>query len=462
MNIHMRFLFLAFLAVMLFVATGCEEAAEEALEEATGMDFDLDGDEVNVDTPDKWRFLFAVNLDETQAEQIDGDFSLDISLLQDLIDLDDIEYQVVFARVADVEGDKRLRFANKVKVDDNKIKLDSETNEKLGDSVGSSGAGWYACYFATEEFGFVNGEVVNCEGNKVAGVLAVASDGPFFTLTADDGSWALPSLGGKPATTYFSEGDDCSGNSSDPVDDEPNPKDPEETPDMDPFSDDTDNTDAGEDEMDDTGGDAPATGERFDFEDGDEDFVGTGNCWGVSSEAYDTLFPDGDEANYLYLTSGGNQNPSCTVSRTFTVPDGATELVVSYDFMSQEWEEWAFSAYNDMFTAIIQGAYDYVINRTVDNVALDDDWADVSLVCAGVDSSADATYNATTGVFDGHLKWGSSGDNTPRGGSEDQSVGQVASFPVEAGATITLLMTVSDVGDKIYDSAATIDWIEFR
>ena len=169
------------------------------------MEFDLDGDEVNVDTPDKWTFLFAVNLDETQAELIDNDFELDISLLESVLDLDEIEYQVVFARVAAVEGDNKLRFANKVKVDDQKLMLDNETNDKLGDSVGSSGAGWYACYFAREEFGFLNGTVENCDGQKVAGVLAVISGGPFFTLTADDGSWALPSLGGKPATVYFTE-----------------------------------------------------------------------------------------------------------------------------------------------------------------------------------------------------------------------------------------------------------------
>ena len=130
--------------------------------------------------------------------------------------------------------------------------------------------------------------------------------------------------------------------------------------------------------------------------------------------------------------------------------------------MSQEWEEWAYSAYNDIGTAIIQGEFDYAINRTVDNVATADDWADVALVVAGVDSSADATFNGTGEVFDGHLKWGSGESNTPRGGPEDDYVGTVATYPVTAGSTITLLITVSDVGDKIYDTAMTIDWMEFR
>ena len=39
----------------------------------------------------------------------------------------------------------------------------------------------------------------------------------------------------------------------------------------------------------------------------------------------------------------------------------------------------------------------------------------------------------------------------------------MAEYPLPAGATtITVLITVSDVADAIYDSVAAIDYIEFQ
>ncbi len=471
MKLYKRFIFVAMLMAALIVFSGCDEAtedaAEDALEDLTGFPWDIkcDKEYEGPDDPDKWVCMFAVKLDADQADLLNGEFSVPVGDVADLVGLDlDTEYQVVFAKLEQVEGSARLQFANKIKVEDGDIILDTEATEKLGDSAGAKGAGWYGAYFASEDFGFLHGEVENCDGAKESGVLVVASDGPFFTYTAGDGSWAVPSLNGKPATVYFSDGDDCSGSSSDPVTDEDNPKseDPADTPDNDEFGDGTDNVDAGDDEMGDPGT-TPMGDTLYDFEDGTlQGFVCTGAANGVDTAEYATLFPDGGEANYMYLSSGGSQNPSTTCSATFQVPDGVTEVAISYDFFSQEWEEWAFSPYNDIFTVIIQGEFDYVINRTIDNTAVDDDWADVALDIAGVGASADAQFNATGAVFDGHLKWNSSPGSTPRGGVEDDMVGQVATYPIEAGSTVTLLLTVSDVGDKIYDSGAAIDWVELR
>ena len=476
MKLYRTFILFAFLGALLFVATGCEDAAEDALEDATGYDWDFGNDEANAPDVDDWTFLFAVNLEkDSEAELLDNDFEVDLSLIKDLVNLDGIDYQVVFAKVEEVDGSNMLRFANKVVIDGGKMKMDGEAKEKYGSSVGPAGTGWYACMFATKSFGFVHGSVTNCNAQNEPGILVTASDGPFFTHTASDGTWAVPSLSNKPATVYFTEEDgDCSGSTSDPVTDEDNPKDDNDgdtNPNNDPFDDpdNTDSVDAGDDEMEPTDDSAESL-EVYDFE--DQTFQGfscTGSCAGISGDEVDTFFPDG-ESYYLYLTSGGDQNPSCTCSATFQVPAGATELAISYDFMSQEWEEWAFSPYNDIFTAIIQGEYDYVINRTIDNVALDDDWADISLSPGFIATgSPDAQYNPTstdphsTGPynFDGHLRWGASASDTPRG-SDETPVGQVASYAVEAGSTITLLLTVSDVGDKIYDSAAVVDWVEFR
>lgn len=464
---------LALFALFLFAASGCDDAAEDAaedsLEEVTGFPWDIGcNEDAEVENPKDWGCMFAVNLDDTQAEMLDGSFEVDISLIEKLVDLD-TEYQIVFAKIEEVEGSTQLRFANKIKIEDGKLMLDGESTEKLGDSVGSAGAGWYGAFFASKAFGFINGDVVNCNGAKEDGILVTASDGPFFTYSAANGSWAVPSLGGKPATVYFSDGDDCSGNSSDPVTDEDNPKDEETgedtTPNMDEFSDDTDNVDAGEDEMDPVDPNT-STDNMYDFEDGTlQGFAATGACADVGDAGYGTFFPDGAEANYMWMSTGGDHFQSCTVTKTMVVPDGVTELVISYDFASQEYPEYVGSAYNDIFTAIIQGEYDYIVNRAVNSIALDNDWADLSgdaATAANVTTSADAGYNSTGQKYDGHLKWGTSEDTTPRGDAADDMAGTVARYPVESGATITLLLTVSDVADAYWDTVAVIDYITFQ
>ncbi|NLH49836.1 MAG: hypothetical protein GX444_14740 [Myxococcales bacterium] len=472
----------AFVLAMWFIA-GCDEAedaAEDALEEATGYEWILNeddfADETGVSTPEDWQFLFAVNLKDAETAQlIDQDFEVDLSVLEDLgLGFGDIESQVIMAHAtATPAGDPGLRYANKILFQDGKVMLDGESIEKLGASVGSSGAGWYVAYLSLEAVGFVKGTVTDCDGNPPAAdnILVLASDGPFFTFAADDGTWAVPSRNGKPAAVNFDAGD-CAGSSEAPITDpadDPNEKDPGTEPEDDPLEDETNVIDDGETDL---GGDdgvnpPPAGGgDNFDFETGTTDgwyFAGPEGCFGVYNGNYSDLFPGGSEQYYGFITSGGSDNPSCTVTRTFTVPAGATKFVVSYNFISQEYEEWINSAYNDIFTVIIQGETGYVIHRTINDVAFEGAWTDLGLAIGNIDSSADATYNPTGAIFDGQLNWGGSDASTPRGpGDTQSSAGRVAEYPVTAGATITVLITVSDVADRIYDSAATIDYVAFE
>ncbi|MCZ7585701.1 MAG: choice-of-anchor L domain-containing protein [Deltaproteobacteria bacterium] len=460
-----KILLMLTMSAMLFASTACDEAAEEAIEAATGLDFEFNEDETDVDTPDGWNFLFGVTLDENQAKLIDQEFSVDVSLLEELVDLDGIDQMIAFAKRSALEGyGNRLRYANKLVIDDKKLKLDSEALDMLGDSIGSSGEGMYIAYFAKEQNGYISGEVADCDGNKKEGILAVASDGPFFTYTADNGSWALPTLSGKPATISFTEGEDCAGSTSDPstdTGDDPNPKDEDETPPSDDFDDGTDNVDAGEDDMDDSGGDGSTSGDCIDLASG---WSATGECFlsGVSSDDYANLFPDGSGGEYLYATSSGSQVASCTLTTTVDVPSGASSLRATYNFLSQEWEEWAGSAYNDIFTVYIQGGPDPLVNRTVNNTADALDWADYGEAVLGIETSADAGFNATGEVYDGQLKPAEGGEGV-RGEPEDDNVGHSASAPLPEGfTTVTIIVTVSDVGDKIYDSAGLIDSLCFE
>lgn len=458
------------MSLVLLVAAGCDDAAEEALEAATGLDFVLKEGDAGVDTPDGWVFLFGVNLDEEQSKLIDQDFEVDLSLIEDLINLDEIEQMMAFAKKEALEGyGNRLRYANKLIVEEKTLKLDSAAIEALGDSIGSSGAGLYIVYFAEKQNGYISGVVKDCGGSTKSGILATASDGPFFTFSADNGSWALPSLSGKPAGINFTDGEDCSGSTAGPSteDGEDNPKDPDETPPIDELPDGTDSTDTGDTDMGDTD-DSPSepTGDCISLD--PADWAVTSNCgdWtGWSDEDYGNLFPAGSDLDgdggYLFVTSSGSGNPSCTMTTTVNVPSGATGLKATYNFLSQEWEEWAGSAYNDIFTVIVQGAPDYLVNRTVNNTADALDWEDYGTAILGIDGSADATYNGTGAVYDGQLKSGS-GDEV-RGEPEDDNVGKSATVGLPDGfTTITVIVTTSDVGDQIYDSAGLVDALCFQ
>jgi hypothetical protein len=86
-------------------------------------------------------------------------------------------------------------------------------------------------------------------------------------------------------------------------------------------------------------------------------------------------------------------------------------------------------------------------------------------------SSNDAQYNPTSTsphsngpyLFDGHLIWGGADTDTPRGLPDDANLGRTATAALPADATtVTIIATISDVGDKIYDSVGVIDWIAFH
>ncbi|MBZ0271820.1 choice-of-anchor L domain-containing protein [bacterium] len=553
-------IFIGVFAVVLGAACTKDDAEDAA--EALGFEITFDEDDVGAATPDGWHFMFAIKLDEDQAGLIDEDFAIDLSLLSPYIDFSEIDQMIAMAKVADIPGyGTRLRFANRLIVKDEKLRLDSDNNDLLGDSVGSDGAGTYAAYYADEQNGFIRGDVVDCDGDALEGLLAIITGSPFFTHTASNGSWALPTLEGKPqAYTVF--GDDCACSGGAPCGDTnatPNPKDPDGTPDSETFDDETVVVDSGEcvccppepvddddddmddDDMDDdtsdddtgdddtgdddtgdddTGDDDTGDDDTSDDDTGDDDtsdddtadddtaddddddddddaddddddgtcvnfedgslsgwsFTSGCNLYGVSSDGYGTLFEDGSEGAYLYVSSGGSDVASCTLSATFDVPDGATEIEISYNFVSQEYEEWVGSIYNDIFTAIVQGAPDYLVNRTVNNIATDDDWLAIgddspAATIAGIAGSADAAFNPTSDdphsngpqLFDGILKWDANAGENPRGEPEDDNVGKTATVMLpEDQTTVTVLVTVSDVGDRIYDSAGAIDWMCFR
>ncbi|MCC6158361.1 MAG: choice-of-anchor L domain-containing protein [Deltaproteobacteria bacterium] len=534
-----RFGFLMFLATALFALPACtddsQDDAEDAIEDALGLEVEFNSDDLGVSTPDGWNFLFAVKLEGDDVNLVVDDFKIDLTLLDEIdgIDLSEIDHMIAMARVDGLSGfGKRLRYANKMIIKDNILRLDNKAISLLGDSIGPSGEGWYAIYYADVQNGYIRG-TVECNGDPIEGAPAVVTAGGFFTYSASDGAWALPTLAGLPGVVTVSS-DECVCASAVPVTDtnkNPNPKsdDPDDTPKCETFPDDTPTIDAeicvccpplpadddtadddtadddtadddtadddtADDDTtdDDTADDDTADDDTADDDTSDDDDSGgidfengsldgwqvTSDCaiYGISGDAHGAPFPGGSEANYLYASSGGNMVPSCTMTLTTVVPDGMSELEISYDFISQEYEEWVGSVYNDIFTVIVQGSPEYLVNRTVNNVALVNDWSEIAAdsaaaTIAQIASSVDAQYNPSGSSphsngpyqFDGHLVWGGSGDTTPRGLPENDNLGRTATVALPTDmSTITIIVTISDVGDKIYDSVGAIDYLMFK
>jgi len=446
---------------------------------------DLRGkDDVHVKTPKGWDFLFAMDLSQVEAAALDTDFSVASGLVKELgADTSALDNVLVFAKVEEIPGyGDRLRFATKGSFADESFHVDRSA-EVLGPVSGSLGEGLYAVYHARHRVGFITGEVSGCDGESASDALVTATGSPFFTRSRPNGQWGVPAVtvnthnaadAGVPVTIHFDDGD-CTGDTSVGTGGPKNPK----TGDM-PYNE--KETDDGTtvieipevDLGDDHGGwTPPSQAEDYafiDFEDGLEGDMLYGeaiDCQvaegdptvgiGVLDTAYATLFEAGQETRFLWMSTGGEQQPRASVKCHTIVPDTATTLEVAYNFVSQEYPEWVGSGYNDTFSVTLAGSPESLIHRTINNAAEDDLWIDaVDAVpdLGDIAYSADALYNGEGSRFDGMLR----SDQT--GPELGEALG-ISAFDISefAGTEITIILTVNDVGDYIYDSGVAVDGI---
>lgn len=135
------------------------------------------------------------------------------------------------------------------------------------------------------------------------------------------------------------------------------------------------------------------------------------------------------EGNYMASISTGSSavgGSSSSLEQTFTVPAGATELIIHYNFVSAEYPEWVGSSFNDVFNATLHTP----------------------------DGSAEIAFESVnTAAFQdapGLNSWGETGWST-------------ATINVEqwAGTDDTLTFSVHDVGDTAVDTVVLVDDIGF-
>ncbi len=475
----------------------------DELEVITGYPWNLEEGDVGAQSPRGWNFLFAINLSQEYSQLLDGDWAVDFdevedrmaivgsSLKKEGLDLTKIDHQIIMVKVQNIEGEIRLRFAAKLTFDGDIMAVDTESAGLLGETAGSLGTGWYAAYYSDAQNAFVTGSAAPCGGVDVSDILITADSG-FYTRPTSGGQFTLPAaqqddiyLTGRPLTLFF-QSDECMGALTYAVTDTalyPNLKCeiegvPEDcdTDENVAFSDGTVVTaqqfvNLAEDGFEIPAADADCA--NCDFETGDTtgwQYLAAGGaetsqgCFGVSDAAYADLFPDGDGSRYAWITTGGEGLQSCAVYRTLTAPENVSKLIISYDFATQEYPDYAASAYSDIFTVYILGEYEPLIERGVADQALIQDFVDMpedAQAIAGVAESADASYAPGGAVFGAHLSYDSSGD-TPRGSYANGNLGRYVSWPVVPGEEITLVLLVSDAGDAYWDSAALIDSVSFE
>ena len=481
-----------FSPTVFFMACGGGELADKVkdLVELNTDNFITEAD-LGINTPAGWDFVLALELEADQASTLDGSFAIDLSQAEPLLEqagmtLPTINNQVIVAKVVDLGAPygERLRFSKKASMSDSEIAIDTSAN--LGTS-GDLGAGTYVFYHSQNRVGFYKGNVTDCNGNPSDGELVVVSNTPFISYTTD-GQWAVPSVTANPTnpseglpTSVFFEGENCSGSTTLPATEgDPNPKADVEAmdtaaPPVEEKPIETEEADDGT-AVNDAGDTSLVTPEpvpepeptvtTIDFADG------FGNCVfsstsddsyeyaAILSDNYANFFPSSGstEGNYLFLSTGGSSREQATVHCPLSIPSTATSIEIRYNFISQEYSEWVGSGYNDIFSVKVDGAPDLIINRTINNAGSSELWESISAegeAIGQIASSVDASYNETGKIFDGQLK------PDARGAKITESTGTtaIADISEHAGTDIVLVMTVGDVGDYIFDTAALIDSI---
>jgi hypothetical protein len=114
-----------------------------------------------------------------------------------------------------------------------------------------------------------------------------------------------------------------------------------------------------------------------------------------------------------------------------------------YSFLSQEYPAWLDSPYNDLFVVYLAGSTEFLVKESVQGN--EDDWIDYFQPVGNVTSS-EAEVGDVHQVFGGRLE------------AREATV----TLKGCARGPVRVVFAVTDIGDRIYDSAAVIDAVWFE
>ena len=273
---------------------------------------------------------------------------------------------------------------------------------------GITGSGTY-CFLWAQDVGWIEGQVTNINsGMAVPGAVVTLSGGYWLDIADENGYYSLPAWAGNFVVSAF---DDQTGDHGEKQGYMPNNG-----------STVTINVQIGESQ-----GPILDTLVNGDFENGLNGWILSGA--GDAVDSFGPILPY--EGSLMAMISSGNGalgEASSALEQSFTVPAGATKLIIHYNFVSEEYPEWVSSQYNDVFYASL---------HTPDGSK--------EIAFEEVNS---ANFEPVSGIpcGSGDCTWGQTG-------------WLEASVDVSewAGTDDTLTLTVHDVGDTIYDTVVLLD-----
>ncbi len=422
---------------------------------------------LDVDTPDGLRFVTGVALRSDDTGVNGGeDLRLPLSVRTLGFSLPSVPVgtTLLVAKVSEFQDRRVLRLVHTGSVrDDGRGGRVFETLGGLAElqmsgAMRIDGPGLYGLFRADAPLAFVSGQVT-LGGQPVPGALVTGTAAPFMSFADEAGGYTIASLRGEAGFVGFDLETGAIGQVFLPVESGSalNPKtgEPGESP-------------AGEDPVDGldalnlVGADiklaapAAATPEpepavvvdnpNLDFESGSlTAWQAEGNVDVLASDL-SRLFPESGERRYAFVSSGAGsvEDARSALVRTFDVPPEASELHVRYTFVSQEYPAWLESSFNDLFVIFRAGSTEFLVKESVQSNI--DAWQDYFSPLGNVSESV-------AEVGDVHHRFGG------------RIEAREAVLPVSRcadGRPLRLVFAVTDIGDRIYDSAALIDAVWFE
>jgi len=434
--------------------------------EVSGLEVELflQSDCLGVNLPGALRMIAGVSLfDDDTGTDYQQDFRVELPREIRGISLPQVAEgtTLLVAKVSEFQDKRMLRLVNLAsvrQVDGLRI-LETRSElaaEHMSGAMRVDGPGLYAVFAAKEPIGFVSG-TVTLGGQPVPGALLTATKAPFITFADAEGAFSIASLKGQAGIVAYDLDSGATGQVFLPVQPagEINPKTGEaaESPATEaplPML----------DALNLTGievklealptpepvvASEPVAVDNLDFE------SGTLSPWErkghveVLDEDFGTLFSGSKEHQYAFLTTGAGsvEGARSALIRDFEVPAGVTKMHVRYSFLSQEYPDWLDSPYNDLFVVYLAGSTEFLVKESVQGN--EEDWIDYFQPVGNVTSSP-AEVGGSRQVFGGRLE------------AREATV----SLKGCANGPVRVVFAVTDIGDRIYDSAAVIDAVWFE
>lgn len=143
----------------------------------------------------------------------------------------------------------------------------------------------------------------------------------------------------------------------------------------------------------------------------------------------------GSESGEIEGLNNSQGNDMVQITMVLAPPEGCDCLLFDFQYLSEEFPEFVGSQFNDAFTAEYGGT-----NLTIQNNEI------IAPLNFAVDPEGNLiTVNTVTGVV----------SNT--GTTYDGSTGKLQAVTAVDSSTVTLVFTIQDLGDSIYDSAVFLD-----